>query len=136
MYLLDTNVLSQLVRKRTPVGLTDRLRHHANQTLFTSCICVMELRHGAMRRDDHGALWSRIEREILARVEILGLGVDDAVIAGDVLAHLWSRGRVIDVEDVLIGATALARDLTVVTNNLDHFRRIPRLRVEDWTAAP
>lgn len=132
MYLLDTNVLSQLVRKRPPVELTDRLRQHASDALFTSCICVMELRHGAMRRDDHGALWSRIEREILGRVEILGLAVGDALIAGDVLAYLWRRGRVIDVEDVLIGATALARELTVVTNNLDHFRRIPRLRVEDW----
>lgn len=136
MYLLDTNVLSQLVRKRPPVELTDRLRQHADDALFTSCICVMELRHGAMRRDDHGALWSRIEREILGRVEILGLAVDDAVIAGDVLAYLWRRGRVIDVEDILIGATALARELTVVTNNLDHFRRIPRLRVEDWTTGP
>ena len=40
----------------------------------------------------------------------------------------------IDVEDVLIGATALTQGLGVVTNNVDHFRRIPGLRVEDWTA--
>jgi tRNA(fMet)-specific endonuclease VapC len=94
----------------------------------------MELRHGAVRRRDHGALWRRIEREILARVEILGIGTEEALLAGDVLAHLWSVGRPIDVEDVLIGATALARGLTVVTNNVGHFRRIPDLSVEDWIA--
>lgn len=94
----------------------------------------MELRHGAMRLADSGALWQRIEREVLERVEILGIGTHEAMIAGDTLAHLWARGQVIDVEDVLIGATALAKNLTVVTNNIDHFRRIPGLRVEDWTA--
>lgn len=94
----------------------------------------MELRHGAMRRADHGALWSRIEREVLDRVEILGLGSEEAIIAGDTMAQLWSHGQMIDVEDILIGATALARNLTVVTNNLEHFRRIPGLRIEDWTA--
>lgn len=69
-----------------------------------------------------------------SRVDILGLGRDEAVIAGDTMAQLWARGQVIDVEDVLIGATALARNLIVITNNLDHFRRIPGLRTEDWTA--
>lgn len=48
----------------------------------------MELRHGAMRRNDRGALWSRIEREVLARVDILGLGTEEAIIAGDTMAQL------------------------------------------------
>ncbi len=88
-----------------------------------------------MRRADHGILWSRIEREVLSRVEIVGIGTEEAMVAGDVMAHLHARGQIIDVEDVLIGATALVRDLTVVTNNVGHFRRIPRLRVEDWTTS-
>jgi tRNA(fMet)-specific endonuclease VapC len=134
LYLLDTNVLSHAMRRRPPASLAERLRRHASDPLFTSCICVMELRHGAMRRPDHGSLWARIQEEILSRVEVLGVGLDEAVVAGDTMAHLWARGQVIDVEDVLIGATAVARNLTVVTNNVDHFRRIPRLHVEDWTA--
>jgi tRNA(fMet)-specific endonuclease VapC len=93
----------------------------------------MELRHGATRRGDDGALWTRIEREVLSRVDILGVGMEEAIIAGDTMAHLAARGQMIDVEDILIGATALARNFTVVTNNLDHFRRIPRLRLDDWT---
>ncbi len=132
MYLLDTNILSRLVRKQGDPGLAQKLGEQPAEGLFTSCICVMELRHGAARRDDAGALWRRIEGEILARVQILGIGVEEAVLAGDVLAHLWNVGKPIDVEDVLIGATAMTRNLTVVTNNLAHFRRIPNLPVEDW----
>ncbi len=133
MYLLDTNILSQVVRKRPSDRLLAKLREHTAEVLFTSCICVMELRHGAMRRGDHGALWRHIERDILARLEILGLGTHEALRAGDLLAHLSTTGQPIDVEDVLIGATALVRGLTVVTNNVRHFRRIPSLPVEDWT---
>lgn len=134
MYLLDTNILSHLVRKQPDPHLAEKLRRHSSDTLFTSCICVMELRHGAARRQDHGVLWRRIEREILQRVQILGIGTEEALLAGDVLAGLWSVGRPIDIEDVLIGATALSRRLTVVTNNVAHFRRIPNLPVEDWIA--
>jgi tRNA(fMet)-specific endonuclease VapC len=95
----------------------------------------MELRHGAARSGDSAALWNRIDREILQRLTILDVGSDEAVIAGDVLAHLRRAGRTIDVEDVLIGATALSRGFTVVTNNVRHFRRIPGLAVEDWLPA-
>jgi len=63
---------------RPPTSLVEYLRRHALDPLFTSCICVMELRHGAMRRADRGALWSRIEREILTRVEVLGLGSEES----------------------------------------------------------
>ncbi len=89
------------------------------------------LSHAMRRRPPTRA---RIQEEILGRVDVLGVSLDEAVVAGDTMAHLWARGQVIDVEDVLIGATAVARNLTVVTNNVDHFRRVPRLHVEDWTA--
>jgi tRNA(fMet)-specific endonuclease VapC len=136
VYLLDTNVLSLLIKAKSSVALLENLRRHPVETLFTSCICVMELRHGAVRREDTGALWRRIEQEILSRVQVLDIGMAEAVLAGDILAHLRARGQPIDVEDVLIGATALSRGFAVVTNNLAHFRRIPSLRSEDWTSGP
>ncbi len=132
MYLLDTNILSALIKAKRNEALLARLRSHPFGSLFTSCICVMELRHGAMRRQDNGALWRRIEAEILPRIQILDVGLEEALLAGDILAVLRARGQTIDVEDVLIGATAISRGLVVITNNLAHFRRIPRLRSEDW----
>lgn len=133
-YLLDTNILSQLLRKHPDVRVVDRLQSEASERLFTSCICVMELRHGAVRLNDPGGLWSRIEREILNGIEILPLGMKEALLAGDLLAYLHASGKTIDVEDVLIGATALRNNLTMVTNNVKHFARIPHLQVEDWLA--
>lgn len=135
MYLLDTNVLSEVVRRRPNPGVAERLRSAEPDELFTSCICVMELRSGAVRVHDHGALWRRLERDVLGAVQVLGIGVEEALLAGDILAGLLSKGTPIDVEDILIGATALRRGLTVVTRNLRHFRRIPELAVEDWFQA-
>jgi predicted nucleic acid-binding protein len=67
-------------------------------------------------------------------VTILNFGVSEAVLAGNILAHLARRGELIGVEDVLIGATALVREYTVVTGNVRHFERIPSLQVENWLA--
>lgn len=132
MYLLDTNILSQFIRKRPNAHLMEAVRHRTSEVLSTSCICVMELRHGAARSPSPETLWSRIEREILGRVSVLDIRTEDALLAGDLLAHLWSVGKPIEVEDLLIGASALSRRFTVVTHNVRHFRRIPGLSVKDW----
>ncbi len=130
--MLDTNILSQLLRRRPDRRVVERLQSEPSERLFTSCICVMELRHGAVKLNDQGGLWHRIEHEILNGIETLPLGMKEAILAGDLLAHLHASGKIIDVEDVLIGATALRNDLTMVTNNVKHFARIPNLHVEDW----
>jgi len=132
MYLLDTNALSELLKKRPKPQFLARLRRHPPQMFFTSSICVMELRHGSRRREDHAVFWQRIAHEVLARVTILDFSVSEAVAAGDILAYLTRRGELIGVEDVLIGATALVREYTVVTGNVRHFERIPDLQVENW----
>jgi predicted nucleic acid-binding protein len=132
MYLLDTNALSELLKQRPRPPFLARLRRHPAEAFFTSSVCVMELRHGSRRREDHPAFWQRITDEILSRVTILDFGLSEALRAGDVLAHLTRRGELIGVEDLLIGATALVREYTVVTGNVRHFGRIPNLRVENW----
>jgi len=136
MYLLDTNALSELVKKRPHPGFVQRLRCHPADAFFTSCICVMELRQGTSARADKESFWERIVRDVLIRFTILGFGAKEAIVAGDVLAHLAKRGEVIGLEDVLIGSTALVRDYTVVTSNVRHFQRIPNLRVENWILSP
>ena len=94
----------------------------------------MELRYGSSRRPDRESFWERIEREILTRVTILGLGLNEALRAGDLLVHLSRRGELIGLEDLLIGVTALAHNYTVVTAHIRHFQRIPNVRVENWLA--
>lgn len=131
-YLLDTNVLSELLRKRPHAGVVDRLRAAGSQTFATSVICVMELRYGAALRGDAGKLWARIEAEVLRRLRILPVTRAAGDRAGDILAQLRRSGTPIGVEDVLIGATALDAGLAVATRNLAHFSRIEGLVSESW----
>lgn len=134
MYLLDTNILSEVLRKRPSPLLINRLAKTARSSQFTSCICVLELRYGAQRRPDHELFWQRIRSELLSRIIVLDLNDRAAVLAGDLLALLEHRGEPIGLSDVLIAATALANGLTVITANTRHFRRVPNLKVENWLA--
>ena len=70
-YLLDTNILSELLKKRPNPHLIVHLHLKQSESFFTSCICVMELRFGAALRSDAEIFWERISEEILSKVTIL-----------------------------------------------------------------
>ncbi len=131
-YLLDTSVLSELVRKKPSRDVVRRLRQLRGSKLTTSSVCVLELRHGTARHPQGGQLWRRLADTVLSRVEILAFGEMEARSAGDLLAALERNGAVIGLEDVLIGVTARIRGLTMVTRNVRHFERIEGLNVESW----
>lgn len=134
MYLLDTNILSELMKRHPNHGLVTRLRLIAPDELFTSVICVLELRFGSALRPDFPAFWAKIEREIISRVTVIPFGNEEAIVAGDILSELKKKGRNIGLEDVMIGASAMANKLTVVTANIRHFSQIEGLRIENWLA--
>jgi tRNA(fMet)-specific endonuclease VapC len=131
-YLLDTNILSELMKKRPNQRIITRLASVPTQTLFTSCICVMELRFGSALREDFEGLWLRIHEEILSRVDILPFGAEEALTAGDALAYLQKAGRPIGIEDIFIASTALNNKCVLVTCNTRHFSNIKGLTVENW----
>jgi predicted nucleic acid-binding protein len=131
-YLLDTNVLSELMKKRPAPEVVRRVRDLSPRDAFTSAVCVLELRYGAARHPDGTRLWNRIQTEIHPLVSVLPIGYDEAVRAGEVLASLEAQGRPIGLEDVLIGSTALVHGLSVATRNVKHLSRIEGLSVESW----
>jgi len=131
-YLLDTNVLSEILKKRPEPGVLERLKTAPARSLATSSVCVTELRFGAARHPQGTRLWERIARDVLPRIRILPFSEAEAIHAGDLLAVLESSDKRIGIEDVLIGATAIKENLIVVTRNTRHFRRIPGLTVESW----
>ncbi len=132
MYLLDTNILSELIKKHPNKVFIERLRKIPGNLLFTSSICVMELRYGSARRPDHKEFWQRIKKEILSRVNILVFASTQAVKTGDILVYLYQKGKPIGLEDIMIAATALCTNCTVITANVRHFKEIPGLKVENW----
>lgn len=132
MYLLDTNILSELVKKNPNKNLMIRLESIPSASLYTASICVMELRYGVLRRGNPSDLWSKIEKSILSKVRILNFYYKDALKAGEVLSELHSIGQSVGIEDVMIGSIALSNGLVVVSANTKHFSRIPDLKLENW----
>lgn len=131
-FLLDTNVLSEVLKKRPTKTVLDRIDELEDTGLATSSVTVMELRFGAARHPNGRRLWERITEELFPRVEILPVDGRVGERAGEILADLESRGLTIGIEDGLIAATALVHELTVATRNLRHFERVPGLAAESW----
>jgi tRNA(fMet)-specific endonuclease VapC len=132
MFLFDTNVLSELVRKRPEKGLLRRLADVPRSASFASEVTLFEMRFGAMLRDDAAVFWNRLEERILPAVEWLPMGRAVLLRGADLAADLQSKGAVIGNEDCWIAATAIEHRLILVTRNVRHFSRIPGLKIENW----
>ena len=132
MFLLDTNILSEIIKKNPNKNFIRKLGSVPSPALFTAVICVMELRHGAMKRGNPTDFWTMIEQHILSKVRILDFSYNEALKAGELIHQLNSLGQPIGIEDIMIGSIALCNDLTIVSGNIKHFHQIPGLRVENW----
>ena len=60
---------------------------------------------------------------------------NSAKISAELYSSLRQSGNTVDDIDLLIAGIAIDNDLTLVTNNVKHFNRIPGLRVENWSIA-
>jgi tRNA(fMet)-specific endonuclease VapC len=130
VYLLDTDVLSNILRPRPNQGLVSRLEQTPLALQFTSAINLAELLYAVERRGGI-RLRNRIE-EIVAHLPILPFDEDAARIFGSLRANLDRRETPLDEADLQIASIALASRLTLVTGNLRHFGRVPGLTIENW----
>jgi tRNA(fMet)-specific endonuclease VapC len=130
-YLLDTNVLSHLVRQ--PQGaVAARIREVGEDAVLTSIVVACELRYGAVKRGS-----KRLTRQVdavLGAMTILPLeaGVERHYAA--IRTALERKGTPIGAHDMLIAAHARAVGATCITANIAEFRRVPALAVENWLA--
>ena len=128
-YLLDTNILSDLIRH--PQGtVASKIAAAGEQTVCTSIIVAAELRYGANKSGSR-KLADRIDL-ILSALEILPLETLADRHYADIRHQLTREGNLIGPNDMLIAAHALTVGLTVVTANIGEFSRVPGLSVENW----
>lgn len=129
MFLLDTNIVSDLVRN--PRGqVASRIREHGEVGVCTSIIVAAELRYGALKRNS-----PRLSVQlaaVLSALAIFPLEPPSDVIYGTIRAHLNQKGSPIGGNDMLIAAHALAIGATLVTANLAEFSRVEGLDVVNW----
>lgn len=133
MYCLDTDVLSALIKRSPPPALIRRLGALHPEEQSTTAINVAELLYGAQKRGGR-ALQDRVRRAIANAGPVYPFDVAAAEAYASVRANLERVGKRLDEPDLRIAAIALARDLTLVTGNEKHFKRVPDLRVENWLA--
>ena len=128
-HLLDTNILSDLVRN--PQGeVAAQINKVGEDSVCTSIIVAAELRYGAAKSNS-AKLAERIDI-ILSALEILPLETPADHQYAAIRHHLSRQGIPIGPNDFLIAAHALSNDLTVVTANVGEFSRVPGLKVENW----
>ena len=128
-YLLDTNIISDLVRN--PAGqATQRLLAVGDENVCTSIIVASELRYGCAKKGS-AKLQERVE-EVLAAIPVLPLEAPADVEYGAIRADLERRGQPIGHNDLLIAAHACVLGTTLVTANVGEFSRIETLKVENW----
>lgn len=132
-YLLDTNVLSELLRSRPAPAVVQRLRGLRAKQLCASEMSRFELRYGARLHPEGERLWQRIEGELLPLVQWLPIDEAVALQAADQAARDRLAGRPRGgVADPLIAATAQVHGCVMVTRNLRHFEGVAGLVVENW----
>ncbi|MBI2235797.1 MAG: type II toxin-antitoxin system VapC family toxin [Magnetospirillum sp.] len=128
-YLLDTNILSDLIR--TPQGaIAEHIAIVGEDQVSTSIIVAAELRYGAAKKGS-SRLSAQVEA-VLGVLEVLPLEEPSDAAYGELRASLERAGQLIGPNDLLIAAQALTLVLTLVTDNEREFARVVGLRVENW----
>lgn len=129
-YLLDANVVVGLLNNR-PLNLVRRARQETAKDIGISAIVAHELFYGAFRSQRVAQNVARIDA---LRFEVIEFDHEDARQAAEIRALLAAQGMPIGPYDVMIAGQAVARNAILVTRNTREFRRVPRLRIEDWEA--
>jgi tRNA(fMet)-specific endonuclease VapC len=128
-YLLDTNVVSELVRN--PQGpVADRIRAIGEAQVCTSIIVAAELRYGAAKKRST-QLTVQLEA-ILGSLEVLAWEAPADVTYGLLRARLEQAGKPIGGNDLLIAAHAVTLGYTIVTDNEREFAHIDGLARQNW----
>ena len=128
-YLLDTNILSDLIRH--PGGwVARRVEAVGSKEIFTSIIVAAELRYGCAKKGSPKLL-PRVQG-LLETIPVLSLDMPSDAQYGLIRAELETAGQPIGMNDLLIASHALALGLTLVTDNTGEFSRVRGLKVENW----
>ena len=128
-YLLDTNIVSDLIRN--PHGrIAEHIRRVGEDHVSTSIIVAAELRCRAAKKGSP-RLAAQLEA-VLGSLEVLPFEAPADAVYGFIRSRLEQAGTPIGGNDLIIAAQALALDQTLVTDNEGEFARVGGIRCENW----
>ena len=131
VYMLDTDIASYIM-KRSNDRVVEKIKAIPVSTMCISAVAESELWFGVesspRRRKDQGAL-----EDLLQYLQVLDYPAAASLDYGRIRADLKQRGAMIGANDLLIAAHARCLGLILVTNNTREFKRVPGLKLENWT---
>ncbi|HVN21076.1 MAG TPA: type II toxin-antitoxin system VapC family toxin [Dongiaceae bacterium] len=128
-YLLDTNIISDLLRN--PRGIVaQRINRVGESKVCTSIIVAAELRYGAAKKGSPQL--STALDAILKALDILAFETPADKEYARIRARLEKSGRLIGANDLLIATQAIALGFTLVSDNEREFSRVQDLQHENW----
>ena len=133
MYLLDTDILVNLMGRCPATALIAKLASVPPEQQCTSSITLEELIVGVSRLGRRAtALLSQIDTRLIPNLQVLPFDAAAARRYGEISASLVRKGSPVSETALRIAAIALVRDLTLVSANPRYFERVPGLSVENW----
>lgn len=137
MVILDTNVLSALMRTAPDLAVLSWLDRQPRPSLWTTAVTVLEIRYGlgsmpaGRKRTLRLKAFGRLVDEMLER-RILPFDHDAAEVAASLMSDRHSIGRPRDLRDSMIAGIALARRATLATRNARHFDDLTVAVIDPW----
>lgn len=131
MYLFDTDVITNVYKKRPSPSLLERLAGTHPDDQYISVITVGEIVFGAEKSKRPVHHLKQLQA-LLSEVSVLDFDLRSAYLAGKIRANLETAGTPLAWADIQIAAIAQANQLTLVTGNTRHFEKISGLAVGNW----
>ncbi len=129
MYLLDTDTIIYILKGNDVVK--KNLQCHIEDPMKISIITLMELYYGAHKSGKVAGNLAKVKR-LETEFEIISTSKESAEIFGLLKATLEKSGKRLDDFDLIIAACAMTHNLTLVTNNVAHFKKIEGLKLTNW----
>jgi tRNA(fMet)-specific endonuclease VapC len=129
-YLLDTNICVYFLNGQ--FSLKEKIREIGFDNCVVSEITIAELKYGIAKSTKKEKNTQTLET-FQSKIEILPIFPALDIYATE-KARLKIKGKILDDFDLLIGATAIANKLTLVTRNTSDFNRLDGIVIEDWIA--
>jgi tRNA(fMet)-specific endonuclease VapC len=130
-YLLDTNICIYVINEK-PEKVLRRFAQYPVSEFGISSITHAELQYGVEKSRQRVQNQKALDEFLLPLTILPFHGREVAARYGEIRALLEASGKTIGPLDTLIAALALALNLTIISNNIKEFSRIPELKYENW----
>jgi tRNA(fMet)-specific endonuclease VapC len=132
MYLFDTDALSQIIKRTPALTFIKKLASVPPEEQFTTTISIGEMVYGAYKSDRPEYFIEKLEKLVWANIQALPFDEGSAKVYGRVRAEMEKNGISLAEPDLRIASIALYYNFTVVTGNVQHFKKVPGLVTENW----